>query len=121
MWGGLVIEYHTARVTVALGLTLAMVFAVGLKNRRRLIRQSTATCTYMQVDQACVILITGACLGLQTSTRAKGLWSHVTLLIVYSFSCDSFHCVLCKNSQFAIKRISHSKSDLQYLALKTEG
>ena len=27
MWGGLLIEYHTARTTVALGLALAMVLA----------------------------------------------------------------------------------------------
>ena len=46
-------------------------------------------------------------------TRKRVVVTYVTLLIVYSFSCDSFHCVLCKNSQFAIKRISHSKSDLQ--------
>ena len=39
MWGGLLIEYHTARATVALGLALAMVLAVGLKktHSRRLI------------------------------------------------------------------------------------
>ena len=33
MWSGLLIEYHTARATVALRLVLA----VGLKNQRRLI------------------------------------------------------------------------------------
>ena len=38
------------------------------------------------------------------------------LLIAYSFSCDSFDRELWKNSQFAIKRISQSKPDLQYSA-----
>ena len=55
-----------------------------------------------------MILITCACLGSQASMRAKEVWSCVTLFIAYSFSCSSFHCILCKNSQFVIKRISHS-------------
>ena len=29
IWGGLLIEYHTARVTVVLGLALAIVWQVG--------------------------------------------------------------------------------------------
>ena len=45
---------------------------------------------------------------------AEGAWSCVILLIAYSFTCDSFDCELWKNSQFAIKRISQSKSDLRY-------
>ena len=35
-------------------------------------RRLTAVCTCMQVDRARVISITGACLGSQASTRAKG-------------------------------------------------
>ena len=31
-----------------------------------------------------------------------------------SFTCDSFDCELWKNSQFGIKRISQSKSNLRY-------
>ena len=31
------------------------------------------------------------------STCARGVWSRVTLFIAYSFSCDSFDCVLCIN------------------------
>ena len=37
------------------------------------------------------------------------------LFIAYSFSCNSFDREVWKNSQFAIKTISHSKPILQYI------
>ena len=63
----------------------------------------------MQVDQihdnACMLAIAS------TYPWAKGVWWWwcILLFIAYSFSCNSFDCVIDKNSQFAIKRISHSK------------
>ena len=87
MWGGLLIEYHIiALAMVALGLALAMILAgqlaVGLKNRRRLIRRSTAVRTCMQVDRARMILMMSACLRSQASTRVRGV-----------VTCRIIHCV----------------------------
>ena len=47
MWGGLLIEYHTARVTVALGLALAMVWQLVEESKKTHSRQSTAVRTSM--------------------------------------------------------------------------
>ena len=60
-----------------------------------------------------------AYLGSQASMRMKGVWSRVTLFIAYIFSCDSFDCVLCKNSQFAIKksRIQNPTYGIMYTCL----
>ena len=111
---GLLIEYHTVhhvRATVALGLALAMLLAGWLAESKDLFVHQQL---YASRSSTCDINNTCMCLGQQASTRAKGVWSCVTLFIAYSFSCDSFDCVLCKNSQFAIKRILHSKPDLYY-------
>ena len=105
--GGLLIEYHSTRATVALGWVLAGWQLEESKKTHS--RRSTAVGTCMQVDRTHVRLRTRACLRSRACARVKGVWSHVLLSIAYSFSCDSFDCVLYKNSQFAIKRILHSK------------
>ena len=66
MWGGLSIEYHTARAMVAFGLALAMVFAgwqLAQELKKTLSRRSTAVRTCLRVDRAHMISIMHACLG----------------------------------------------------------
>ena len=60
MWGGLLIEYHTAQAMVALGLALAMVLAgwqLAQESKKTHPRQSTAVRTSMQVNRARMISI----------------------------------------------------------------
>ena len=94
--------------------------AVGLKNRRLILddrlQQYIHAC--MQVYQTFVrsILNTIYDVGdrsMHVCLSKRGV-AHGILFIAYSFSCDSFDCVLYKNLQFAIKQISHSKPDLRY-------
>ena len=90
MWGGLSIEYHTAGVTVALGLVLAMVFArVGswLVESKTHSRRSTAIqCTYMHASRSSTCDINNACIfGIASEYMRKRVWSHVTLFIARVF------------------------------------
>ena len=68
------------------------------------------SCTYKHVSRSSMRDIDNACMFGITSEHAhkRGVVTYNIFHCVF-FSCDSFDCVLCKNSQFAIKRISHSK------------
>ena len=73
------------------------------------------SCRYMHASRSSTHDIDNACMfGIASKHARKRGVVTITLFIAYSFSCDSFDCVLCENSQFAIKRISHSKPDLRY-------
>ena len=60
------------------------------------------------IDNACIFEIASE------HVRKRGVVMCNIIHCVFFFL-DSFDCVLCKNSQFAIKRISYSKPDLRYL------
>ena len=51
MWGGLLIEYHTVRVTVVLGLALAMVLADWLEELKK-IHSTIDSCRYTNASRS---------------------------------------------------------------------
>ena len=93
-----------------------IVLAVGLKNRRRLILDDRQlSCMYKHANRSSMHDIDNACtFGIASEHARKRGVVTCNIIHAYSFSCDSFDCVLCKDLQFAIKRILHSKPDLRY-------
>ena len=51
MWGGLLIEYHTVRVTAVLGLVLAMVLADWFEESEK-IHLTIDSCRYMNASRS---------------------------------------------------------------------
>ena len=109
-----VIEYHSAQAMVALGLALAMVLA-GWQLAYRIEEDSFLmidSCTYMHASRSSTRDINNASMFGITSEHAR---KRGVIMCNIVQMCILFPAILlCINSQFAIKRISHSKPDLRY-------
>ena len=94
MWGGLLIEYRTARVTVALGLSGVGYgvgrLAAGLKNQRRLILDDRQlhTCTCMHASRSNMSEIDNVCMFAIASEHARLSKRGV-------ITCNIIYCVFC--------------------------
>ena len=108
MWGGLLIEYHTTQVTVALGWVLIGRLTVSLKNRRHS-RRSTAIGTWYM--HACLQREHCVCLS------KRGVVTYYYSLRILFPAILLINCVLYNNSQFAINKICRD-NHVHYTSLR---